>query len=262
MRKAMSKTCDGNALDQLEFVEDGNWRGDVIGANSKYIFKLTRSSDARPWAIVEVKESDDEARKKAAAIRKEVCHALMLSPVAPFLPSLVQGKGFHCTRADTESVKGEDLVRVVFSFAGEGKSRLKSGWIILDPSRYWVIRQSEVEASLGGKAEGIEKWTFNNDYRDGPNRFPIATKTMMTDKAWEKGRFLGETELITEYTFRERPSIPEEEFTLSAFDLPEPHWARPKKTPWYLWFGSLGIGCLVVGACVRQFKRRQAVAGA
>jgi hypothetical protein len=119
-----------------------------------------------------------------------------------------------------------------------------------------VIRNSEVELDLGEKAEGFEKWTVKNDYKDGPDRHPIATRSVTNNKVWEKGRLMYETEYITEYASRERPSIPDSEFTLSAYNLPEPNWGQAKRTPWYLWFGLIGIGCLIAGACARRFSRR------
>jgi hypothetical protein len=186
----------------------------------------------------------------------------MLSTVIPFLPALVQDKGFRCVKVAPESIKGEDLVRVTFTFTPEGRNRLKGGWFVLDPRHNWVIRSSEIELDLGEKSEGVAKWTVQNEFTEGSDRHPIATKHVMRIEVWEKGRLTAETEYITDYASRERPSIPEEEFTLSAYGLPEPHWARPKKTPWYWWFGMAGIGCLCVAAAVRWLKTRKAPAGA
>jgi hypothetical protein len=59
LRKGMVKTYNENALDQLEAFDSGAWSGHVTGINSEYTFRLTRASDAKPWAIAEVKKTDD-----------------------------------------------------------------------------------------------------------------------------------------------------------------------------------------------------------
>ena len=40
--------------------------------------------------------------------------------------------------------------------------------------------------------------------------------------------------------------------------LPEPLELKPKRSPWFLWFGIAGVACLVLASGVRLFKRRWA----
>ena len=60
-------------------------------------------------------------------------------------------------------------------------------------------------------------------------------------------RRLFQTENTYDFDFREG-EVPESDFTLSAFGLPEPKgMALPKSSRWYLWFIAGGVICLGVG---------------
>jgi hypothetical protein len=64
-------------------------------------------------------------------------------------------------------------------------------------------------------------------------------------------------EMRMEYDVDEPNSLPpDEEFTLSAFGLPEPRgleWKKP--TRWYLWLAVGGSVCLICGASLAWVKR-------
>ncbi len=56
----------------------------------------------------------------------------------------------------------------------------------------------------------------------------------------------------------ESSELPEYEFTVSAFGLEEPFgitWERP--TPWWIYFGLIGGGCLVGFVLIGVFLRRR-----
>ena len=255
------KQYKGNMLDEFENYEAGAWKGTVRGENSQYIFRLARDSDTKPWVIVKVDKKDEKSPDLWNS-RKEFCGDLAIAPYTPSLPQVVQSKGFRCISVDPEPTNGEELVRLTFSFTPEGRIRLKGGWLVLDPSHYWVIRKGEIESDLGEQRDGKAKWTVESDYREGLNRHPIPVKRAQKGKIWEKDRLISEQEfLYHSFDYRERVSIPENEFTLSAYGLPEPHWVRPKTKPWYLWLGIAGIVCLALGAGVFWLKRRRAASG-
>ena len=64
-----------------------------------------------------------------------------------------------------------------------------------------------------------------------------------------------------EYQFHEEnPAPPDAEFTLSAFGLPEPFYAKSANRP-YLWFVAAGVGCFAISVMLyrlRQVRNRAA----
>jgi hypothetical protein len=260
--RASWKQFDSAVLDESETFEAGSWNGRVDGENSEYAFTLIRKSDSKPWVIQNV-EKRDGVSTEVWNSRKEECQYLSLTPLGPPLPFVFLSKGFRCVRVEPESMNGEELVRLTFTYVLRDASLLKGGWVVLDPSQDWMIRRGEIEVGLGEKVEGTAKWTLQYDYKEGSNHHPLMTRSVVKGKFWQKGRLVVEKEYLHDLDMRERPSIPESEFTLSAYGLPEPHWARPKKTrrPWYLWLAVGGIACLALGAGAGWYKRRRAAAG-
>lgn len=255
------KHWNGNILDEFEDYESGAWKGSVRGENSQYVFRLARDSDTRPWAVAKVDKKVENSLDRWGS-RKLLCGDLDVAPRVPILPKLFRSRGFRCLAVEPEQINGAELVRLTFTFAPEGRNRLKGGWLVLDPPHYWVVRRGEVEMDLGEKLEGVAKWIVQSDYKEGSNLHPIPTRRVYKGKVWEKGHLISEQEfLINSYDYRERASIPESEFTLSAYGLPEPHWARPKTRPWYLWLGIAGVACLALGAGAFWLKRRRAAGG-
>lgn len=71
---------------------------------------------------------------------------------------------------------------------------------------------------------------------------------------------LGGNKIETEiaYEVNENAVLNESDFTLTAFGLPEPPgitWERP--TPWWIYFGLIGGGCLVGFVLIGVFLRRR-----
>lgn len=259
------KHCNGNMLDEWGETEAGVYRGSVVCENSEYHFHLLRHGDGKPWVIRDVKKRSAEA-DEYWAYRVEFCKELAVAQAAPPLPNVFHSRGFRCVRADPEP-GGRGYVRVTFTNVPEttpvSNDRVKGGWVVLDPARYWVIVESEVELDLGekSKVEGFDKYAVVNEYhKESSGGHPILAKSLMTGKFWKKGKLWQEAEYHSTFESRERPSIPESEFTLSAYGLPEPHGARPKKTRWYLWLGGGAIACLALAVGVRLLRRRRAAA--
>ncbi len=260
--KTFFKQYDGNMLTESANFESGSWKGIVEGVNSQYVFMLARDSDTKPWVITKVDKRGEEWQNVWNS-RTKIFPDLLIAPRTPPLHEIFQSKKFRCISVEPERTNDEDLVRLTFTFSPEGSVRLKGGWLVLDPAHFWVIRKGETEQDLGEKNEGTAKWTVQYDYKEGSRNHPIITKTVMKGKFWQKGQVIAEQLFTGNYDLQERASIPESEFTLTAYGLPEPHWARPKKTisSLWRWLGIAGIACLVLGAGVFWFKRRRAAGG-
>jgi len=131
---------------------------------------------------------------------------------------------------------------------------LKSGWILLDPDHYWVIREFEVKFRRW-RGEGNPPYegtaTGAYEYRMTRNPFPVITRLTRVlnypklSVTYESRFDLGETE------------PPESEFTLSKFGFLEPVGVPPPPRSWtYLWFALVAFAALALAIFFRYRSRR------
>jgi hypothetical protein len=86
-----------------------------------------------------------------------------------------------------------------------------------------------------------------NEYQETRDGFPIHKRLVLVSRVVRSPEKSDDYEKTYEFDFREG-DVPESDFTLAAFGLPEPlGMAIPKKSRWYLWFIAGGVGCLLVG---------------
>jgi hypothetical protein len=253
-------------FNQTELLESGSWKGSINCENSQYKFVLSRDSDTKPWAIANVEKVAEESLG-VWNDRKSLLADLVLAPRTRILPQVFQSPSFKCVNVAPEPTNGEGLVRVTFTFTPEGVNRLRGGWVVLDPSHYWVIREDEIDLDLdrGDQKNGVAKWKAHYEYKEGSDHHPIMTRSVMKGKVWENGRVISEQEYLADDDLHERPPIPESEFTLSAFGFPEPFDLAPSKPRWYTrwWFLAAVAGVVCLGGAVlfRRFAARPAAPG-
>jgi hypothetical protein len=260
-RRSTWKQCGNNVLEHNERLVSQSWQGHIWGENLNYKFELSRKDETKPWVIVRV-EQIEQPQDNVEPRRKVADGLLLFTPGGPIgLPEMLQSAAFGPTDIAPESGgKSEELVRVTFRYSPEDKKTYPQGGlvvVILDPSHDWVLRKAEVEVEIGGGRKGVWKSTLRRDYKEDPEGRPIETRTELKSTFLENGQVSYVTGGVGELTLQQRKSIPESEFTLSAFGLPEPHWAKPKTRPWYLWLGIGGIVCLALGAGAFWLKRRR-----
>ncbi|HZT82686.1 MAG TPA: hypothetical protein VFA26_20825, partial [Gemmataceae bacterium] len=99
-----------------------------------------------------------------------------------------------------------------------------------------------------GSSTETVRGTF--DYTESPKGFPILKSIVRT---WADAKYTQEFDLT------ERNDVPDSEFTLSAFGLPEPAelQGKPSRVRWYLWAGVAGICCLALGAGFHWRSKRR-----
>lgn len=237
------KQCDGRRLDQIEVWRAGSYEGAVTANNSQYSFKLTRKSPDRPWVLVSQKPG---GRK----VPGPPCEGL--TPYARhFLPKLIQAPEFKLLDVTPEKDKGRNLVRVSYSYTKD-KDPLRGGWVVLDPNHDWVMRRGQADAVEGGKKS---VFTINYEYKEGTDRHLIMTKMVVREV------FVDDQSLLREGTsdceMYEQKVVPESEFMLGAYGLPEPVGEKQTGTRWYLWAAVAGLTCLTLGVGYRRLLVRR-----
>jgi hypothetical protein len=251
-------------------MEDFNVPSRCCVVNESYAFELRRKKFGDPWIISQVQTDLGDIKGLSSL------HAILqidhggLRCNGPFmlhkysLGSLVSEPGFNIRSATTIQRQGLTLVKVDFVCPrdrnAEAFSRFfhyESGWIILDPDRYWSLCEYEAKVTWPGVQQIQTLIRGTVECAQTKSGLPVM-KTMLVRI---KGRNTKgpkaelDEELKSEYAIEERaPSA--DEFTLSAFGLPEPFGMKDKKMRWWLWAASAGVVSLVVAGTIRRWKAR------
>lgn len=251
--------------------------GKLYVMNSQYGFQLRRISPDGPWALAGIDLNLDDGfdldpyPPDFSGMAVMVDRPLTFSGIHERLPDLVKDPDFKVNNVGSLSRGGAEWVRVDFTSRPKllqpheinnkqiraGWNPLRGGWVLLDPQRYWIIREYDVQVEW--QDGSTSTWATSYAYKDGRDGFPILSRVVLREKGRDVKGSPVENEHSYEYDLVEQEDLPEKEFTLSAFGLPEPvgvTWSKP--TPWYLWLGLAGGVCLVLGVGFRWLKKRAA----
>jgi hypothetical protein len=231
--------------------------------NSRYEFNVLRRDTKAHWAIgrtERITNSDPGSRDCMSnrSLDYWTQHALLFTHTCDLLPFLIEQSEFNIRAVTPVMVDSSQLAKLEFDYQPKDTqgdiSQLRAGWVLLDPERYWVIVR--FEAQVDDSSTGKGSIAGNIEYEKG-TAVPIVKKSVLRQKA----RFLdgkqGEYETRFEFQITEA-DVPESDFFLSAFGLPEPTFAGPRPTRWYLWVALAGVFCLVLAVLLRRRARRPA----
>jgi hypothetical protein len=241
----------------------------ACGRNSRYTFRLAQGATRDDWVIEKLQPlaeslAEDRGVAWSATQGANPLHVpFILFPGR--LTKIAASDGFQVHGARSVKRDDEDLVEVSFSYlptderALRKEVRIPNGTLLLDPGRYWLMREAEFEtrSALGE----LGKNSVRVDLDDSIASVPLVRKYtvhVIADPTGTKAESYGITEpldQLREYTYdlRKIESPAERDFTLSAFGLPEPY--QPEHA-WLWWTLAIGVA-LVAGA---YLWRRTAVA--
>jgi hypothetical protein len=233
---------------------------DACGVNSRYAFRLAQGATREDWVIeklLPLAESLAEDRGVAwsATQGADPLHVpFILYPAR--LMKIAASDAFQVHGARAVKREGEDLVELSFSYmptdekAVREEVRIPRGTLLLDPSRYWLLREAEFEASwpLGEVGKNTVRFDFDDSIASVPLVRKYTSRVIGAPTPGSKAESYGLTavDYQREITFDlrriEAPS--ERDFTLSAFGLPEPY--QPENA-WLWWMLGIGLA-LIAGA--------------
>jgi hypothetical protein len=246
-RHRVGKTADGKRLDDLR----------VDGVNSRYAFQLGKTGpEADKFLLVNFEPTNDKARSK---VRGKIGFDEPFNPVGIRLVSMINDP--LVTIKDVRSVprKGREWVQVEYhrqlatSDRNQPAQKEKAVEIehvrmILDPERYWSVQEYHFD-------DPEWKGELLLEYGDDVDGFPILRRSKYTNSSKK-----GLSGFIITYEFEKlvHREIPESEFTLSAFDLPELQLPGEQK-PQTLWRWLLGIGIAlgVLAVLLRVYVKKR-----
>jgi hypothetical protein len=239
----------------------------LYAANPKYAFCLQRPSENSAWVLVQYIDLSKETLPELWKSRFEGFHSeatLLILVVSQPLLEILQNPSFEVQDCRTVQLGADEVVEVSCTFEqSDGPGRRPgrvTGTIHVDPKRFWCLRSADLVAHFkddkrfksGTTKLRVSELGESAESVPFPKKFEIHRNFISHSGEIVEGHAQTEYELIL-------PShLPaEEEFTLSAFGLPEPigvEWKKP--TRWHLWLALAGTACLVLAIGLRFALRR------
>jgi hypothetical protein len=247
------KVTDGKQEDPYQEV--------AYGVNPRYAFEVRRDAVNGDWFLSKIIDlSNEELPAIIEHLMRSNGHMLShLSYVWTIrLADLVQSPGFRVTGARPVRRDGEELVEVTFESPHEATqdqmSPIQAGVLVLDPGRYWCLREYEVKQIT--KDMDVKKRFRITEFVSLPGSIPAARRIVIESSGTIWGKPFTRTDRW-EYNLAVPAQLPpDEEFALPAFGLPEPPQFGAGRANWYLLAALLGLGCLGLGGLLLRLRRR------
>lgn len=241
-------------------------------ANLKYTARLRRRK-SEPGNVL-LKRFDEDPQHPKGEEESVFEDALQVtSPhfcIAVRIPlsHILVDKRVKILKIEKSSENGRNLVRmdyrVVKDSAGN-RTIVYTGWVDLDPSLCWcIVQQKEVweQTNKGTRATNSEFEVVEREIVNHPSGFPLMkrgsvrfTQHLYGDK--EK-RINGLA--TSDFTWEVNDHVPDSEFTLAAYGLPEPG-SEPMKEPipLFVWILVAAGICAALALGFRYLARRRAL---
>jgi hypothetical protein len=242
---------------------DGLTYGTAWLINSKYFAAVQERAEGRGWLLTDFDQDfkDGKPVKPKRVVRSALRNACSLISVEKNpLPDIVRNPTFKLKGVDRGAT---DQPRVDFAVDRPENGPLRiEGWVLLDPHRHWIVNAGELKVVYSGGIAG--DIAFENEYRQGSAGIAIPTRTvrrrtLFPDLSRQSAGVKDEEEAT--FHFREEDNVPEIEFSLSTFGLPEPVGVSfPRPTRWYFWFAVAGVCCFGMALGLYKLARRRASA--
>lgn len=180
------------------------------------------------------------------------------------LRQAVSDPSFRVTNIVNEMQNGRKLIRVdhIYDYENQDSHVRQHGSLWLDPSRCWCIRRfkSSLEATIRGERMHDTEADVVCETIDHPSGFPILKRvTEHVNIVQYKIKRRVEATSKIDYDLEVNEGVPDSEFTLSAFGLPEPVGFEPPKKPlpWYLWLLIAAAASGAIAFAFRYLARRK-----
>jgi hypothetical protein len=262
MRYAFNQTS-GMYSSQTEYYDENmtvSERDDSLEIhNERYVASLGKAKAPDSWLLKDLKQTPKD-ETELQAFRFHAAHP-WLTCGNVWLPDWLRDGSFVITRTESRSDHGE-AGRLRIHFATDVSRRrlpgapdhIPSGFIDFDPARsyrvlgYEYCRKSKV-------SEGLERGVFGYDVGDD---LPVLkSRTVEREMRNVKFGLLNGKEIET-FAIQPNLDVPDDEFRLSYYGLPEPvgvTWKKPTPLYWWLLLGAGVCAALAVG--FRYLARRR-----
>ena len=220
----------------------------VCANNDDYSFHLYKHSPDKPWIIGYC------GRPRSGRIQEEfeTTIATLRSPWEAWnIPmwQIVQDKGFAIESLEEVQIDGETKVHLTFTLNSKDPDdhlrELKKGDVVFDPGLSWAICSAHLFLSRGRDRAFQVVMQMQYDGSANPPHLVGHTYTLKR----QSGQKITWSTKIHDYT---SCSLGPEDFTLSAFGLPEP--GTKPRTP--LRYGLMAVGVLMIAIALSLRKKK------
>lgn len=235
----------------------------VMADNSRYRFELERPGGPAEWRLKAIHEANAPgpvprhltpeflSQNTTATRALENGHSIPLTD----LFSSPTFKLVSCGPSPTAAA----LVRVVFEHSEAAPNRpasRSSGWYDLDPASGWSVREADESFNYGKMTNTLHtRLEITFDGSDGL----IYPRELRLEGKHRRGETLfAHRRVVSKYKVWVDPAVPEREFKLTAYGLPElvgVAWEKP--TPRYVWFLLAGGAFAGLAVGFRYLARRR-----
>ncbi|MBI2807984.1 MAG: hypothetical protein HYX68_23620 [Planctomycetes bacterium] len=236
-------------------------------ANENYAFELgKRKKKTDSWLIKRIfkNRSHQDAQSFVSSEVVDESFGGVFGIYKASMPSVLKQVGFRVTNAKTIWRDGKRLIAVGFScIEGKngGEGQYVNGVVNFDPERFWAVVDFHGKYIWqGGMIRSEMQGTY--EYVLSKTGLPIPKLSLIKVRGVQAGEPLN-FDVKNEYVAEQRePSW--EEFTLTAFGLPEPPGmpAVRCRSYWYLWVLAAAAVAIAVGWAFRRRMLRGANAPA
>jgi len=221
---------------------DEKWHAE--GANAEYGFEIA-AEPGGDWYITNIDwDANAEVPREPVGrggpvgtadayglATKLACSGLVI--FSTWFPDVAASPAFQVRDLTAIAEGDEECVKVEFEYhpaETDPRNVVRSGMVVLDPERYWLIREAEVRGEWGGGRE-TGTITVRNEFADDKAPFPVITRQVMhVSAASVEPDSQVEHDWIREFDLSERADDDESRFTLAAFGLPEPEEEPGERT--------------------------------
>lgn len=237
--RRVGKYADGKKMDQLR----------ILGINKRYAFKLAKTSpDADTFILEKYESASDEIRQQVQSrgglnfTSSFRVNGMLLSEFVK--DSLVTITDIRSLQRGGREIAQLDYHRQLVYHDSNDPSKNKiigteEGVVVLDPEHCWCIREHHfVLPSL--------KCDVALEYGDDVDGFPILRRVQDTTVYKNS---TGTMRTVWEFDKLVHRDIPESEFTLSAFGMPEMQLPGDQR-PHTLWRWMIGIGIALAALAI------------
>lgn len=241
-------------------------------SNPRYSASIKRNKE-NPVDVILLKYIEDRKYPIFGGRQLPVANRLFLDISPHFcccgvpLTEFVSKPEFSLKTVGKEPRDGRDLIRVDYDrFYVDQRTSGKTtvhGSAYFDPSRCWCVYQNKITFQKIAPQGGEWEFTYEDRYEtiDHPGGFPLLKRWTRTKRKTLGQQNPKQENVIstTDYEWEINDHVPNEEFTLSAFGLPEPgsDTVVKKSMPTYVWIFLCAAVCALLAIGLRYAARRR-----